>query len=794
MDLNRACIIDIETNGLLADMLDYKEFPYRLKSSAKLWCVSIRNVATSEVKSAVMGEITREWLQEVLSEYDYIIAHNGIKFDLPTLKLFGLLDYRIGYLGQSDTMYGRDVVFIDTLILSRLFSPDRYNGHSLESWGIRVGSEKTDFRGLCIEKGYIDAKAPKGAEFRSFCPEMVEYCDQDTLTNLHTFNLLVEEMSGYKGWARPIVVEKKLADQAVCRENLGFFFDKPAAVALLKDLTEKMEAIERTILPILPPKKMGKTEIKNYILPKKQFTKDGSLTKGVITKVEKMGGMLTQDGSSHKVLMGDKLFTLPYHEPLQTHVEASMKDLDHIKMYLISLGWVPTEWRERDITKDTKKQKLSIEKRREVLNRWYQETMDGKYKEARLDHLNMSEHGLYEFFEEKLHSEWPVRVPTSPSVRVGVEKELCPNLTALGDKVAFAKDFALYLTYKHRKSSIAGGEIEDMDFDIEYPNTGFLSMYREEDQRVPTPAIEIGTNTFRYRHVGISNIARATSIYGKEMRSLFGSGKNGLQFGYDFSSLEARIQGHYCWKYPGGQELAETLLAEKPLDLHTLCGLRLGIPRSDAKSINYAILYGSSWNKIMKMLVCSPERAKEIVEGFWDSMPALKALKANVEAHWEANDKKFVVGIDGRKINIRSKHSILNALFQSAGVISAKYVNVLSMQKLEELGYCINPFEGIPDVCEMIAYHDECQLFCGKSLFDFPVFETEDEAKAFVADFDSTEGQLSAISEGKKWYVCQPNVVSKSIEESIKDTERILKLNVELGYEWIVNTTWYGCH
>ena len=196
----------------------------------------------------------------------------------------------------------------------------------------------------------------------------------------------------------------------------------------------------------------------------------------------------------------------------------------------------------------------------------------------------------------------------------------------------------------------------------------------------------------------------------------------------------------------------------------------------------------------MKMLVCSPERAKEIVEGFWDSMPALKALKANVEAHWEANDKKFVVGIDGRKINIRSKHSILNALFQSAGVISAKYVNVLSMQKLEELGYCINPFEGVPDVCEMIAYHDECQLFCGKSLFDFPVFETEDEAKAFVADFDSTEGQLSAISEGKKWYVCQPNVVSKSIEEAIEDTERILKLNVELGYEWIVNTTWYGCH
>ena len=40
--------------------------------------------------------------------------------------------------------------------------------------------------------------------------------------------------------------------------------------------------------------------------------------------------------------------------------------------------------------------------------------------------------------------------------------------------------------------SIAGGDIDDMDFDEEAPNTGFLSMYREIDGRVATPAIEIG--------------------------------------------------------------------------------------------------------------------------------------------------------------------------------------------------------------------------------------------------------------------------------------------------------------
>jgi len=75
--------------------------------------------------------------------------------------------------------------------------------------------------------------------------------------------------------------------------------------------------------------------------------------------------------------------------------------------------------------------------------------------------------------KERLREDFPVRLPTSPKVRVGIEKDLCPNLVKLGEKVAFANDFALFLTYKHRKSSIAGGEIEDMDFDLETPNTGF---------------------------------------------------------------------------------------------------------------------------------------------------------------------------------------------------------------------------------------------------------------------------------------------------------------------------------
>jgi hypothetical protein len=277
------------------------------------------------------------------------------------------------------------------------------------------------------------------------------------------------------------------------------------------------------------------------------------------------------------------------------------------------------------------------------------------------------------------------------------------------------------------------------------------------------------------------------------MRSLFGCGPGAVQLGFDFSSLEARIMGHYVLKYKDGEELAKSMLAEKPLDIHSRNAEKLGIARSEAKSLTYGILYGAQPAKVSKMLNVPMERAKEIYNDFWDAVPALKELKDNVERFWEQNGKEYVPGVDGRKIMIRSKHSILNALFQSAGVICAKYVTVLNMQQLEALGFCTDPFFGKPDVCSMIEYHDECQYYVSPKLVKFETFDTEEEAEAFVKNWQG-EDQLSAVSHGAKWYVTLPNVVSKTISSSIKQTEKLVNLNVPLGFEFIVSNTWYGCH
>ena len=705
-------IIDIETSSLLEEMLDHSSFPYKLKPDAKLHVVVIRDAYTDELFVAEGKNITKEWMKESLKGCKYLVQHNGVKFDLIALRLFGVLDYSIGYLDEPDTIFGEEVKILDTLILSRLFNPDRFGNHSLESWGQRTGCAKIDFRGELIKRGIIPKDSPRGFEFKNYTPLMTEYCILDTEVGKRTFFALLKEKSEYDGWEKAIKMEHKLADLAINRESLGFWFDKDLAVKCVEDLTHKMEELQNKVNPLLPPKPMTKTELNNFTPPNTQFLKSGKPSTHIIKFANRIGAKIMEnEEEKYFIEFEDKRYELPFNLPLKTHIPADISNLDHVKMTLTDVhGWHPTEWAIRDFTKDSKKISLPYEKRVTAFERWLKETTEGKYKKLRLemafkDYKVKDVESLYEKIKEKLNEDYPVRLPTSPRVRVGIEKELCPNLTALGDKVEFAKDFALFLTYKHRKSSIAGGELEDVDYDYAYPTSGYLSMYREEDGRVPTPAIEIGASTNRYRHIGVANVARATSIYGKEMRSLFGCGKNFVQFGFDASSLEARVQGHYIKKYPFGEELAESLVAEKPNDIHSVNSRKLGIERGTIKSLTYAILYGCSPKKLEDMLSFTPEQAKQFYDDYWDAVPALRDFKKAVEDFWDKNGKSHVPGADGRKLHTRSKHSLMNLLFQSYGVIAMKYITILLMEDMEKQGYCISPFNGVPDVCSMIEYH-----------------------------------------------------------------------------------------
>lgn len=1083
-----AYIIDIECNNLLRPALDYSSLPYKLQEWFKLWCVVIRKVGSPEAEplSLVLGECTKANIQAALEGCTELIGHNHIGYDLPVLQLLGLFDYTVGYPNQSSTLFGEPVLLTDTLVWSRLLNPDRYGGHGLGPWGQRLGFPKGDFH-----------------DFHEYSEEMLTYCIQDTLVTEKVHYALLKEKKGFKtDWSRAYAMESKIIDLTLKQEVFGFDFNIDLAHKNLEELDGLLKERCDRVSPILPPRRLNKGEQKYYTPPIKQFLKNGKPTAFIDKFVAKVGAEVKEIDEEYYISFEGKLFQLPYTDPIKTSLEADISDLNNLKGYVLSLGWVPHEWNERDLGLDSKKRKRETEDVVKAVQKYVEDTRESEFRRYRCSLLNCTFDRLEPFLMGMLSKGRQLKVPTTPLFRVGVAKDICPNLERLGEKAEFVKDVVEYFTYKHRRTSIAGGRVDDFD----EPLSGFISNTRE-DGRIPTPAITLGANTGRYRHSIVCNIPRITSLYGGPMRSLFGAGKGFYQLGFDFASLEARIQGHYVLKYEGGHELAEALVAEKPNDIHcysedtqlltlggwklfteltpkdkvaqydngkvnfvtpseiiisdyegimyedtksgykvtpnhrviytrysegkgrvrvslaedlvpssdkryllggvttkpdinikdeflqlciatqadghlnfdssaisysfvkqgkadrlldlltklkaktsehkyfrkgryetvvrlcasplaeevraflggkkqlqenllslssrqievvlkevkfwdgsaksngdvvldttckatvnilqTLCSLvgrkckvsdylketsfgscqihraymsynsscvmtankalvksqykgkigcvtvpsgavlvkrnnviivsgnsvnaqKLSISRDDAKAFGYAIMFGAQAKKLAKMIGITEAEAMRLFIAYWEAVPALGELKHNLEEYWKANGSKFILGLDGRFMMTRSKHSLTNVLFQGGGAVMCKWSIVRIAQQLEERGLLGNPFvhaKDDPKVWQMCVMHDEAQYAVHPSLMD--VRQYSSQAAVELAE----EPLCSAIGHGSKglyraFRTAPVDCINEGIEIAVKE----LKLKVELGFEWSAGANWAQCH
>lgn len=609
-------------------------------------------------------------------------------------------------------------------------------------------------------------------------------CIQDTNVNSRIYDYLIEEQ-GSHNWSRPYSMEIKLADLTLRQELFGFELDRELAERNLVDLAQKMQEIAAKVDPLLPPKKLGKAELAQWTPPQKQLKKDGTLTSYMQKFIERLNLKFTP--WLQEIEYKGKLYSLPFNEPLETEKPATVEDIDTVKSYLMSLGWVPTEVKERDLVKNANKSKKTYQDIVDTIERYVEQTRNSLFQELRLEMLGTTMDNLQDFLMSRIDGNKPIYVPTTPRLTIGLEKEICPNLVALGEKAEFVKDVVHYYTYRHRKNSIAGGAEDDEG----EPETGFIS-YVREDGRVPTPADTLGANTGRYRHKIVCNIPRVTSLYGEQMRGMFRAGKGLWQLGFDFASLEARIMGHYVLPYEDGAALAESLVAEKPNDIHSVNARKLGISRGDAKSFSYAAIYGAQPKKLAKMLGVSESEAKRLYNEYWDAVPALKQLKEKVEKAWEAGGKKTIPGLDGRLLNTRSKHSLINVLFQSGGAIAAKWSTVLLAQEAEKRGILGDPFLHTKKDIKMwllIAYHDECQFAVHPKLLKVKVYSTDEEAEAARTD------KAGAIGHGSKGpYVTERTEPVECIAEGIKQSCAKMKLRVDLGFEYIAGLSWKDCH
>ena len=132
---NSKVVFDIETNGL---------------DPTELWCIVAKST-TGEVQKFPPNKL-KEGI-EFLQSADTLIGHNIIGYDIPVIK-------KLTGIELTNKVY-------DTLVVSRLASPARENGHALRNWGFKLGYHKLE--------------SPDS--FDTYTPDMLKYCQQDVLLN-----------------------------------------------------------------------------------------------------------------------------------------------------------------------------------------------------------------------------------------------------------------------------------------------------------------------------------------------------------------------------------------------------------------------------------------------------------------------------------------------------------------------------------------------------------------------------------------------------------------------------------
>ena len=156
--------------------------------------------------------------------------------------------------------------------------------------------------------------------------------------------------------------------------------------------------------------------------------------------------------------------------------------------------------------------------------------------------------------------------------------------------------------------------------------------------------------------------------YGADCRNLWTVPKGYKLVGCDASGLELRMLAHYMNDDKYTNEILNG-------DIHSANQKSAGLQtRDQAKTFIYAFLYGAGDSKIGEVSGGGAGHGRALKKNFLDNTPALKQLREKVS---QSSEKGWVTGLDGRKLHIRSQHSALNTLLQSAGAVIMKKALIL---------------------------------------------------------------------------------------------------------------------
>lgn len=706
-------VTDIEANNLLEKVTQFH-------------CGVIYDYSTDEYVSYRPWDFSAylDALEAEVARGGLIVFHNGHKYDAPVLtKLAKLQLNREFHLPRENV--------VDTLVLSRLLFANikdsdmallrsgklpgkRFGSHALEAWGYRLGEMKgeykDDFKKLLEEQGeeYVD-----GAEWISFNEPMMDYNVQDVvvtkalleklLSDKHYFplfgsNTIEFYTSAYclRFWeeaCEAVWLEHRAAWLLAKQERNGFPFNTKAIEELYVELagrrSELLQTLTDTFGTWYQPK--GGTEL--FLHPRTgkplgKYPRVKYPKQGAIYKKPK--NKAQREGREPCELdTRDYVEGAPY-TPVE-HVVFNPSSRDHIALKLKEAGWVPTEFTEKGAP---------------------------KVDDEVLEHVRVED----------------------------PEKQKCIDL------------IKEYLMIQKRIGQAAEGD------------KAWLR-YVQEDGKIHGSVNPNGAVTGRATHSfpNLGQVPGVRSPYGEPCRAAFGAehhldgltGKPWVQAGIDASGLELRCLAHFMSKYDGGA-YADVILNG---DIHTVNQTAAELPtRDNAKTFIYGFLYGAGDEKIGQIVGAGKERGKELKKKFLENTPAIAALREGIQqtlvesSRWVAGEQKvkwkrrWIKGLDGRKVHVRSPHAALNTLLQSAGALICKLWIVETEELLLKAGLK-HGWDG--DFAYMAWVHDEIQVACRTTEIAQQVIDIAQQAMRNVGEHFKfrcrldTEGKM-----GPNWAVC----------------------------------------
>lgn len=287
---------------------------------------------------------------------------------------------------------------------------------------------------------------------------------------------------------------------------------------------------------------------------------------------------------------------------------------------------------------------------------------------------------------------------------------------------------------------------------------GLCELIRE-DGRIASVVNTLAV-TGRATHRNIVNIPKASSFYGKQMRSIFSSGPGMVLVGTDSAGnqlrqLAARMNNpQFIFAMTNGKK-------EDGTDPHTLTQRAGELESRDiAKNTIYCLLFGGGDTKLAKTAKKPSGTGAELRNKLYRGLDGLGELMERLTKEWRSTARqrynpKFnrmeyfdgtITGLDGRPIKVPSEHQLLVYLLQSDEAIHMAKAYCIMCANLEK------KYKWGVDYGVVCWYHDEYTVECREEIAEDVKKITEDAIREAGEFFKITCPHQGEGAIGRNWY------------------------------------------